>query len=136
MILSNTYCKILKILLLLWETDVPLKVFGIIPEQLERNRLWRLLFAMYECSSIYRYGRVELNLFISEKEFTVCARHFAGNEGVMLYRIQTHLYCIPNVFARDFFPTRIFKYCQFSTCLLYAVRTLLRNILLSFNCRS
>ncbi|KAF2983791.1 hypothetical protein EK904_010572 [Melospiza melodia maxima] len=69
--LSNTYCKILKIVLLLWETDVPLKVFGIVPQQLERNRLWRLLFAMYECSSIYRYGRVELNLFISEKEYTV-----------------------------------------------------------------
>ncbi|NXU64280.1 TFB2M transferase, partial [Horornis vulcanius] len=54
-----------------WRADVPLKIFGIIPQQLERNRLWRLLFAMYECSSIYRYGRVELNLFISEKEYTV-----------------------------------------------------------------
>ncbi|KAM4902549.1 dimethyladenosine transferase 2, mitochondrial isoform 1-T1 [Sylvia borin] len=54
-----------------WRADVPLKVFGIVPQQLERNRLWRLLFAMYECSSIYRYGRVELNLFISEKEYTV-----------------------------------------------------------------
>ncbi|XP_058690457.1 dimethyladenosine transferase 2, mitochondrial isoform X3 [Poecile atricapillus] len=51
--------------------DVPLKVFGIVPQPLERNRLWRLLFAMYECSSIYRYGRVELNLFISEKEYTI-----------------------------------------------------------------
>ncbi|NWU42210.1 TFB2M transferase, partial [Hylia prasina] len=54
-----------------WRADVPLKVFGIVPQQLERNRLWRLLFAMYECSSIYRYGRVELNLFISEKEYTI-----------------------------------------------------------------
>ncbi|NXX28524.1 TFB2M transferase, partial [Nicator chloris] len=54
-----------------WRADVPLKIFGIVPQQLERNRLWRLLFAMYEGSSIYRYGRVELNLFISEKEYTV-----------------------------------------------------------------
>ncbi|NXY14976.1 TFB2M transferase, partial [Atrichornis clamosus] len=54
-----------------WRADVPLKVFGIIPQEVERNRLWRLLFALYECSSIYRYGRVELNLFISEKEYTV-----------------------------------------------------------------
>ncbi|NXS00768.1 TFB2M transferase, partial [Oxylabes madagascariensis] len=54
-----------------WRADVPLKIFGIVPQHLERNRLWRLLFAMYECSSIYRYGRVELNLFISEKEYTV-----------------------------------------------------------------
>ncbi|NWZ38699.1 TFB2M transferase, partial [Brachypodius atriceps] len=54
-----------------WMADVPLKIFGIVPQQLERNRLWRLLFTMYECSSIYRYGRVELNLFISEKEYTV-----------------------------------------------------------------
>ncbi|NXB56465.1 TFB2M transferase, partial [Struthidea cinerea] len=54
-----------------WRADVPLKIFGIVPQQLERNKLWRLLFAMYECSSIYRYGRVELNLFISEKEYTV-----------------------------------------------------------------
>ncbi|NWY96108.1 TFB2M transferase, partial [Loxia curvirostra] len=54
-----------------WRADVPLKVFGIVPQQLERNRLWRLLFAMYECSSVYRYGRVELNLFISEKEYTI-----------------------------------------------------------------
>ncbi|NWV12049.1 TFB2M transferase, partial [Ptilonorhynchus violaceus] len=54
-----------------WRADVPLKIFGIVPEQLERNRLWRLVFALYEGCSIYRYGRVELNLFISEKEYTV-----------------------------------------------------------------
>ncbi|NXQ26521.1 TFB2M transferase, partial [Alaudala cheleensis] len=54
-----------------WKADVPLKVFGIVPQQQERNRLWKLLFAMYECSSIYAYGRVELNLFISEKEYMV-----------------------------------------------------------------
>ncbi|NXI77505.1 TFB2M transferase, partial [Rhipidura dahli] len=54
-----------------WRADVPLKIFGIVPQHLERNRLWRLLFTMYECSSIYRYGRLELNVFISEKEYTI-----------------------------------------------------------------
>ncbi|XP_021246114.1 dimethyladenosine transferase 2, mitochondrial, partial [Numida meleagris] len=54
-----------------WRADVPVKVFGIFPQRKERNTLWRLLFILYECSSIYRYGRVELNIFISEKEYKV-----------------------------------------------------------------
>ncbi|XP_069708524.1 dimethyladenosine transferase 2, mitochondrial [Phaenicophaeus curvirostris] len=54
-----------------WREDVPVKVFGILPQRKERNALWRLLFALYECSSIYKYGRVELNVFISEKEYKV-----------------------------------------------------------------
>ncbi|NXM76180.1 TFB2M transferase, partial [Serilophus lunatus] len=56
-----------------WRADVPLRIFGIMPHTLERKRLWRFLFGMYECSSIYKYGRVELNLFISEKEYMVLA---------------------------------------------------------------
>ncbi|NXS08174.1 TFB2M transferase, partial [Neodrepanis coruscans] len=56
-----------------WRADVPLRIFGIMPHTLERKRLWRFLFGMYECSSIYKYGRVELNLFLSEKEYTVLA---------------------------------------------------------------
>ncbi|NXG25918.1 TFB2M transferase, partial [Grallaria varia] len=54
-----------------WKADVPLRIFGIMPDTLERNRLWRLLFGLYECNSIYKYGRVELNLFVSEKEYKV-----------------------------------------------------------------
>ncbi|NWU89730.1 TFB2M transferase, partial [Upupa epops] len=54
-----------------WRADSPLKIFGILPQKNERNRLWRLLFALYECSSIYRYGRIELNIFVSEKEYKV-----------------------------------------------------------------
>ncbi|NWR59718.1 TFB2M transferase, partial [Bucorvus abyssinicus] len=54
-----------------WRADVPVKVFGILPQKKERNILWRLLFALYECNSIYKYGRVELNIFISEKEYKV-----------------------------------------------------------------
>uniref|UniRef100_A0A8C6YLY1 rRNA adenine N(6)-methyltransferase n=3 Tax=Nothoprocta TaxID=8806 RepID=A0A8C6YLY1_NOTPE len=54
-----------------WRADVPVKIFGIIPQKKERNMLWRLIFALYECSSIYRYGRMELNMFISEKEYKI-----------------------------------------------------------------
>ncbi|XP_027636268.2 dimethyladenosine transferase 2, mitochondrial isoform X2 [Falco biarmicus] len=54
-----------------WRADLPVKVFGILPQKKERNVLWRLLFALYECNSIYRYGRVELNVFVSEKEYKV-----------------------------------------------------------------
>lgn len=78
--LSSTYCKTLKILLHTIETDVPVKIFGILPQKKERNTLWRLLFALYECSSIYKYGRVELNVFISEKEYKVRVRDFTGSK--------------------------------------------------------
>ncbi|XP_068011873.1 dimethyladenosine transferase 2, mitochondrial [Melanerpes formicivorus] len=54
-----------------WRADVPVKIFGILQQRKERNILWRLLFALYECSSIFRYGRIELNFFISEKEYKV-----------------------------------------------------------------
>uniref|UniRef100_A0A8C8A7E9 rRNA adenine N(6)-methyltransferase n=1 Tax=Otus sunia TaxID=257818 RepID=A0A8C8A7E9_9STRI len=54
-----------------WSADVPVRVFGIIPQVKERTILWRLLFALYECSSVYKYGRVELNIFLSEKEYKV-----------------------------------------------------------------
>lgn len=74
------YCRILKILLHTIETDVPVKIFGILPHRKERNTLWRLIFALYECNSIYRYGRIELNFFISEKEYQVCIRDFKGSK--------------------------------------------------------
>ncbi|XP_010147440.1 PREDICTED: dimethyladenosine transferase 2, mitochondrial, partial [Eurypyga helias] len=54
-----------------WRADVPVKMFGILPQKKERNMLWRLVLSMYECSSIYRYGRVEVNVFISEKEYKI-----------------------------------------------------------------
>lgn len=101
--LSSTFCKILKILLHTVQTDAPVKVFGILPQKRERNMLWKLLFALYECNSIYKYGRVELNLFLSEKEYKVCLRDFTGSkEKVVLQRAQKHLYYIVNVFASQF----------------------------------
>ncbi|KAL0969323.1 hypothetical protein UPYG_G00225570 [Umbra pygmaea] len=52
-----------------WTDDVPVKVVGILPQRNERCRLWKLLYCLFDRLSIYRYGRVELNLFISEKEY-------------------------------------------------------------------
>ncbi|KAM6981377.1 dimethyladenosine transferase 2, mitochondrial [Aplochiton taeniatus] len=52
-----------------WSDAVPLKVVGIAPQRNERSVLWKLAYALFERLSIYRYGRVELNLFISEKEY-------------------------------------------------------------------
>ncbi|KAL6087898.1 hypothetical protein STEG23_014034 [Scotinomys teguina] len=52
-----------------WSAGVPLKVFGILPNKDERRILWKILFDLYSCESIYRYGRIELNLFVTEKLF-------------------------------------------------------------------
>lgn len=52
-----------------WTDDVPVKVFGIMPQRNERGLLLKLVYALFERLSIYRYGRIELNLFISEKEY-------------------------------------------------------------------
>lgn len=39
----------------------------------ERNMLWKLVYAIFERLSVFRYGRVELIMFMSEKEYTVSA---------------------------------------------------------------
>ncbi|KAJ7988973.1 hypothetical protein DPEC_G00314740 [Dallia pectoralis] len=52
-----------------WTDDVPAKVFSILTPSKERKQLWQLLYSLYEQNSIFRYGRVELNFFISECEY-------------------------------------------------------------------
>ncbi|KAM6166264.1 dimethyladenosine transferase 2, mitochondrial [Erethizon dorsatum] len=52
-----------------WLEDIPFKVVGMLPVNNERKALWKLLHDLYTCSSIYRYGRVELYMFISESQF-------------------------------------------------------------------
>ncbi|XP_069786963.1 dimethyladenosine transferase 2, mitochondrial [Narcine bancroftii] len=52
-----------------WTADIPVKVVGIIPQRNERNMLWKLIYALFERISIFQYGRIEINLFISEKEY-------------------------------------------------------------------
>lgn len=51
--------------------DIPIKVVGFLPQNKERSLLLKMVYALFERLSIYRYGRVELNLFISEKEYLV-----------------------------------------------------------------
>ncbi|KAM6217404.1 dimethyladenosine transferase 2, mitochondrial [Rhynchocyon petersi] len=52
-----------------WSEGIPLKVIGIFPIKNEKRALWKLLYSLYSCTSIYSYGRVELNMLISEKEY-------------------------------------------------------------------
>lgn len=52
-----------------WTDDIPVKVVGMLPMRNERGTLLKMVYALFERLSIYRYGRIELNLFISEKEY-------------------------------------------------------------------
>ncbi|MCJ8737252.1 hypothetical protein PDJAM_G00022000 [Pangasius djambal] len=51
-----------------WTADVLVKVVGIFSQRNERNMLWKLIYALYERLSVFRYGRVELIMFISERD--------------------------------------------------------------------
>uniref|UniRef100_A0A3B3VS88 rRNA adenine N(6)-methyltransferase n=1 Tax=Poecilia latipinna TaxID=48699 RepID=A0A3B3VS88_9TELE len=53
-----------------WTDDVPVKVVGFLPERNGRGTLLKMVYALFERLSVYRYGRIELNLFISEREYT------------------------------------------------------------------
>lgn len=52
-----------------WTDDIPVKVVGILPLRNERGRLLKMVYALYQRLSVYRYGRIELNFFMSEKEY-------------------------------------------------------------------
>ncbi|XP_070806577.1 dimethyladenosine transferase 2, mitochondrial [Pituophis catenifer annectens] len=68
---SETLFNNLKIFEVPWTSDVPLKVVGIVPPKNERTFIWKFTYFLYECSSIYNYGRIELNLFVSERMYKV-----------------------------------------------------------------
>ncbi|XP_064450507.1 dimethyladenosine transferase 2, mitochondrial isoform X3 [Mirounga angustirostris] len=52
-----------------WSEDTPLRVVGIFPAKNEKKILWKLLYDLYSSTSVYSYGRVELNMFITEREY-------------------------------------------------------------------
>ncbi|XP_013907781.1 PREDICTED: dimethyladenosine transferase 2, mitochondrial, partial [Thamnophis sirtalis] len=68
---SETLFNNLKIFEVPWTSDVPLKVVGIVPSKDERAFFWKFIYFLYECSSIYSYGRIELNLFVSERMYKI-----------------------------------------------------------------
>ncbi|XP_012586674.1 PREDICTED: dimethyladenosine transferase 2, mitochondrial isoform X3 [Condylura cristata] len=52
-----------------WKAGIPFKVIASFPIKNERRILWKILHDLYSCTSIFRYGRIELNMFISESEY-------------------------------------------------------------------
>lgn len=73
-----------------------MKVVGILPQRNERSMLLKMVYALFERLSVYRYGRIELNLFVSEKEYLVIEQQYfklCRNDCV---RVQISLYFCVN----------------------------------------
>ncbi|XP_053515592.1 dimethyladenosine transferase 2, mitochondrial isoform X1 [Artibeus jamaicensis] len=66
-----------------WSKGIPLKVVGIFPAKNEKKMMWKFLHDIYSCTSLYRYGRVELNFFMNE---TDCQKIMANPQHRNLYQ--------------------------------------------------
>ncbi|KAM4860726.1 dimethyladenosine transferase 2, mitochondrial isoform 2-T2 [Thomomys bottae] len=66
---SRTLFKSLGIKPRPWSEGVPFKIFAVLPIRHERKAIWKLMYHLYACNSIFKYGRVELYFFIGEKEY-------------------------------------------------------------------
>lgn len=69
--------------MLFFSPDIPVKVVGFLPQNKERSLLLKMVYALFERLSFYRYGRIELNLFMSEKEYLV-------NSAILFSHINLH----------------------------------------------
>ncbi|MCI4383038.1 hypothetical protein PGIGA_G00021930 [Pangasianodon gigas] len=97
-----------------WTADVPVKVVGIFSQRNERNMLWKLIYSLYERLSVFRYGRVELIMFISEREYTEPWSSFvtASKHGGPAIPKSTHVpndhLCLVRITPReDFFSSAV-----------------------------
>ncbi|XP_077139283.1 dimethyladenosine transferase 2, mitochondrial [Ranitomeya variabilis] len=66
---SSTLMKNLNFTEVPWASDVPLKVLLMLGHKKERILLWRQIYSLYQRLSVYRYGRIELNVFMTEKQY-------------------------------------------------------------------
>lgn len=73
-----------------------MKVVGILPQRNERGMLLKMVYALFERLSVYRYGRIELNLFISEKEYLVIEQQYFKLFRNDCVRVQISLYFCVN----------------------------------------
>ncbi|GCC34414.1 dimethyladenosine transferase 2, mitochondrial [Chiloscyllium punctatum] len=72
-----------------WTADIQIRVVGMLPQKTERNVLWKLIYALFERISVFQLGRIEMNIFMSEKEYTKLTAE-AGN--LKHYQALTALY--------------------------------------------
>ncbi|XP_024431872.2 dimethyladenosine transferase 2, mitochondrial isoform X1 [Desmodus rotundus] len=80
---SRVLLRDLAIETLPWSKGIPLKVVGVFPAKNEKKMIWKFLHDIYSCTSLYRYGRVELNFFMKE---TDCQKITAGPQSGSLYQ--------------------------------------------------
>lgn len=80
---SRVLLRDLAIETLPWAKGIPLKVVGIFPAKNEKKLIWKFLHDIYSCTSLYRYGRVELNFFMNE---TDCQKITANPQNRNLYQ--------------------------------------------------
>ncbi|XP_054432654.1 dimethyladenosine transferase 2, mitochondrial [Pteronotus mesoamericanus] len=80
---SRVLLRNLAIETLPWSKGIPLKVVGIFPTKNEKKMIWKFLHDIYSCTSLYRYGRVELNFFVKEVD---CQKIMANPQNRNLYQ--------------------------------------------------
>lgn len=76
-----------------WSSDVPVKVVGIFSQRNERGMMWKLIYCLFECLSIFRYGRVELIMFISQKEYTKLVTRPRDYKNYQAYSVLWQMSC-------------------------------------------